>query len=827
MFGANETVKSADNTTDERKPLQHENTAPPCDRYLLEGPVGEGSCGVVYRARDRVLNSQVALKLLHLENTEDCDLVIREVSIAQGLTHPNIIRINDVVDVQGRLGVSMELVEGQTLAALLEQHRVLSPKRVIKLGLDVAHALAYAHARHIIHNDLKPSNILLHNDSAKLTDFGLAVCRNTPFRGEYTGTPQYMSPERQQQLPVDHRTDLYSLGLILFEASIGRRPKPDELSSDQSDPLKDALHDVPRVVRKVISKCLRKRPVDRYSSADELIRDLSRWPLDRARSLHLHRLIPSVRRRGILVGAFTFCAAAVVATTFIHKSTVTPHSARILLFPILAKGSRQAEGKLLSEMISARINTTPGIDGYLVPDSSVGPLPNDLVKNVDISIKITLTSQGAQIEVDSTKVREQSRTSFVKGESLSNLETVIWEKISGAAGLTSEGDLAFPPLPKSERLQTAIIEANSVLSKAPDVQTLVSVIATLDQVVKTDATCSVCILLRARAESLLAQECEDKVVRDKALSDARRAFSKDRSWYTIFQVSKICLLAGKYDEVSQLIEHRPMLHTAAAHYLLGLVLDNQQVYDYAVDQFREALARNPFDLAVLNALGIAYIQRASYPQAISTFQQMLRIDSGDVAALNNLATAYLRSGRIREAIPPLETVVAANRGAASYANLGFAWAELGKSAVALPYFAEACALKPNALYTGMLAHAYRWSGMSAEATRQYRKAINLAETELRFRTSADQLADLGLYYAALRDSDSFEANFAKAAAAVTTMNPVDLQLKQAIGYVLLGDGVRARQLLEDVSKSGYNMALAEQNPDLASLHLTESSRSTN
>jgi len=322
------------------------------DRYELEELVEHGGMSSVYRGRDRLLERNVALKLLHPHFGDDDEYIERfrrEARAVAQLSHPNIVTVIDRGASEGQQFIVFEYVDGENLKQLLERTGPLPVRRVVELGIQIADALAYAHEHGLVHRDVKPQNILVDPaGDAKVTDFGIVrsldVERGVTQTGTVLGTSNYLSPEQAAGLPVTPASDVYSLGVVLYELLSGDVPfRGDNLVvvamkhvTEHPPSLLEQRSDIPLRLALAVERALEKDPARRFVSMDAFATELRRC-LDERGDFDTERTVirvpPRTRRRKrisrvsllLTVGGLALLAAVAAALFLGGSNGGRPH----------------------------------------------------------------------------------------------------------------------------------------------------------------------------------------------------------------------------------------------------------------------------------------------------------------------------------------------------------------------------------------------------------------------------------------------------------------------------------------------------------------------
>jgi serine/threonine-protein kinase len=355
-------------------------------RYRLEAKLGSGGMSTVYLARDQTLDRQVAVKVMHREMSEQADQLERfrqEARSVAKLSHPNVVSVIDAGEDGGHPYIVFEYVEGETLKQRINRDGALAPQEAIAYAIEIARGLSMAHARNMVHRDIKPQNILIDAEGrAKLTDFGISrqlEQDGMTATGRVLGTTDYVAPEQAMGRKVDPRTDIYSLGVVLYEMLVGQVPfSADSQVGVAMKHVNEELPDVQRrrpevsaAVALVVERSTTKDPAERYQQVGEMIDDLSTaLEVEAARAgsttgeaTSVLDAVPPPKRK--LSGGRRWSWAAAVGLLLIISAVL------LVVFVISGGGvggggANQDKGKAIS--ISSATDYDPQGDGEEVPN---------------------------------------------------------------------------------------------------------------------------------------------------------------------------------------------------------------------------------------------------------------------------------------------------------------------------------------------------------------------------------------------------------------------------------------------------------------------------
>lgn len=804
-------------------------------RYEVIRLLGEGGMGAVYLAEDPDLNRQVAIKLVarHL-----CDLpglkgqLRREANALAKLNHPNIAQVYDLLDVDEHVGIVMEHLHGETLADRLRRGP-MALHEVIRLGAQMAAALAHAHEQNVLHCDFKPGNVFITvRGGVKVVDFGLArTCAGTAHATDGTttglveqfGTPAYMSPEHARGAPLDERSDIFSLGVVLHEMATGRKPAPGGADATS-----------PSALRRILSKLLAPVPSARYQSAAEVAADLDAVG---ARSL----------RRRVAAGA-----AALAVVTALAAGTVTrwwsggvpPARTRAILAvpPFQSSGTEPsttylAEG--LTEILTNELARVPGL--VVVSNAWARGVPPDqddpaaLARELGAShLVLGRVKPGAGPGVLHVALRVFDADRDQTGEPLA-VEAAVDDLLRTSrlpdavrAQLRSAGMSigATPPLQGGASYDRAAIEdyarGREYLERDNSQDNLDRALALFDRAIGRDAAFALAHAARGEASwrKYQATRESDWAARAQAAAfDALRLAPDEPA--VRYTAAVVLHGTGRrkeaVDELTRVLTMQPAHDDA--HRLLGRIHADTGDMDSAVTEFQAAIALRPGFWQNYHQLGVAYYEKGRFREAIDAFTRGVELRPDSAPAFQALGTSYHALGNVDEALRNYERAIAIAPSAFSYSNIGlihYSHRRFGEAAAAYEKSASLQPRRPSTFRN--LGDTYVKLGDRARARSAYRRAVELTREELRINPrdastmtlQAMCLAKLG------RDGEA-----SRVAAAANEIAPDDIQVvyDTAVVHALAGRQAEALAWLRRAIDGGYGANLAAEDDDLEALRI--------
>jgi serine/threonine protein kinase/Flp pilus assembly protein TadD len=842
-------------------------------RYHVECLLGMGGMGKVYRAHDKELDRTVALKILRQDAAEHPLALQRfkqELQLASRITHPNILRIHDLGECHGLKFISMQYVEGGDLLQILRKEGALPVSRAVSIMAQLCEALQAAQSANVVHRDLKPQNILVgESDHVFISDFGLAKSIEPSLTGvtragAILGTPKYMSPEQIQGEPVDHRTDIYSLGLISYEILTGALP----FNGDSTYQLMyQRIHELPRrpellnpqippYLSAIVLRCLERDPTLRYQSAAEILADLRGVQSSESGAFRqLLRAVCRARSRKIFAAAFLLGLAILGVLAFYlqrnHFKTngssapVTSESAvssstskRLLLIPLRNPKNQtnlalQAEGILdslsgrLSQLGSLQIETLPADNSVNQQDS-----PQGLARETGCQFYLTgsLNEVSGKLHANlSLQDTTSGKTTWSKEfsalpQDVFTMQDEIYNQLLVALSIkptTEELALGAARPTESVDAYDLYLRGRAAIRNQRSVQTLQSAINLYNEALKKDPGFALAYCGLADGYLDLYQETKDSSMPEKALGAAQQAEQLARNKPEVhFSSGSVYLATGKTAEA--VVEFKQALALAPnsdeGYRRLGSAWVAAGRKDEALTAYQHAVDLNPYYWLNYSKLGNAALTFGENDKALAAYQRVTELVPNREDGFDNLGVVYFRQGKWKKCIPAFQKAMAIEPSANASSNLGTAYYYLLRYSDAITAYKEAVRLDPNSeVFAGNLADAYRADGQANAARTAYEHAIDLAYKDYRVNPrDADTLSSLSLYYA--KKGDAVQAlEFIHRA---RTLQPDAIQLLdvEAIVNALANRPKEALEAVRAALAKGYSAEEFRNEPELRSLH---------
>jgi serine/threonine protein kinase/tetratricopeptide (TPR) repeat protein len=709
--------------------------------YRIVEKIGEGGMGVVYRAHDKRLDRDVAVKVLPEKVASDQNRVRRfkrEAKAVAALSHPNILEIFDFDTESDVTFAVTEFLDGETLHEHLHKERGPLPlQRVLEIGEAVADGLGAAHGKGVVHRDVKPSNIFLCTDGrVKILDFGLAATHEVADTDAETGTIEepltregvalgtvgYMSPEQVRGEPADFRTDVFALGCVLYEMLVGKRAFSGDSDveamaatlSDEPLPLSKDGISVPAEFERVLSKALAKDSEDRYSDASELLTDLRLAQMDTDERIvrpPLTSYFRTKRRRWFAVSTALLVAAAATILYVMRTETALAFASRDWI--LVCDFDNQTDEPLFDKALVTAFTVS------LEQSQHANVFPRSRLPDV-----FEWMGMAAPEHLNPEIGREVCQRANIRG-----LVTCAIGRIGDQYFLTAR--LVDP---------TNGVAVRSYTESASDQGSILDALGMIARDLRRDL-----------GESLLRIQQSDQPLAHVTTSslDALRLYTE----------ASLLWAKSKYDDAVALfheaLEYDPefaMAHAALGNSYSSFIFNARP---RGLEHFEKALTLTD-RMTDRERLSIEASYRSSmghWDEAIRLYKLYLALYPDDIRARYSLGKIYMNGGRTEEAIGEFQQVLRVDpRQAPSFVNIAASYALMGSPCEALPYFEKAFEMEPDWI-TGHLNHEYGFSLVNCDNIDRARDVFSLAMRETDSRARA--LRSMALL-------DSFQGQYSSA-----------------------------------------------------------------
>jgi serine/threonine-protein kinase len=821
--------------------------------YEVQGKLGAGGMGVVYKALDLKLNRTVALKFLSEEEVaaEDRERLLREARAASALDHPNIAAVHTVEEnAEGRTFIVMGYYEGETLANKI-RHSPLQPARAANIAMQIAGGLQHAHARNITHRDVKPANVLITNDgTAKILDFGLARIHGPSASTEsasLSGTLLYMSPEQVQGRPLDARTDIWALGVVLYQMLTGRLPFFTDNAASTILAILNAppapMPGVPGELQLIILRALSKTPESRYQNCAELIRDLEKLAIDdRLPTVTIDRSelqrqlrsasqsasgLPITSPRRILWLTVALCIAigislaVAIAFTPLRWRIFGPQEKHIAVLPFETNSKDPAVQSLadgLMESIAGKLSnlSAGGKSLWVVPAMQIRRRKIEDPEAARRELGATLAIQGSvaqasgnirlKLDLIDTKSQRLLGSVEVHGDenTLAALEDKVVSRLAGMMDLGGAGSET-----KGGEVSGAAYEyylkGRGLLQRFDVSDNVNAAIVQFEAAVKADPKFALAYNALAEAHWNKYRLDQNPQWLEKANDYGKQAIQLNDQLPAVYiTLGNIHDASGKQDLALEEFQHALKLDPANADALIGI----SRVYEHkgrdkeAEEAVRQGATLRPDYWGGYYELAAYYFRHRRFEDAAREFKHVIELAPDSAAAHANYATALKNINRTDEAAAEFEKSIKLKPTYAALNNLGVLYYAKRRWAEAANMFEQSMKLNPaDYRVWENMGLASDWLGQHDKAMESYRHSRELLEKQILLKSDDPEMqSSLGLLYARgnMRDKTLPRLD---AALARAPKNPNVLS-KVAEAYMILGERPRALAVLKQAMAAG-------------------------
>jgi serine/threonine-protein kinase len=829
--------------------------------------------GVVYLAEDIKLRRKVAIKFLphHITANENVRKRFElEAQAAASLNHPNIATIHAIEEAENEVFIVMEYIDGMELKVILDENKnsLLSIKETITYSMQIAEALDAAHRQGIIHRDIKAGNIMISKDgNVKIMDFGLAKIggdNQLTQVGFTIGTVAFMSPEQTRGEQVDHRADIWSFGIILYEMLTGHLPfKGDydqaiiySILNEEPIPVREYSENCSSTLVRIVNKCLEKNPEDRYQTARELLQDIEMYDADPDYGFTTKPVkLSSVVKKNNLFGKAAFVAglfALIVVLSFILPSLWSEiqkmfglaeikEEKHLLILPFTNIGGEtdnQAFCDGIMETLSSKLTQLEQFHGslWVVPSSEVfkGEIQSvdEARQRYGINLAVTGSLQFLNSLlrlnlnlVDAENLRQlNSSTIDIQSEDISSLqnraviellEMLHIELEPGAEEIINAGATNVP------EAFSYYLQGRGYLQRYENTENIMEAERLFSDAIRHDSMYALAYAGLSEAYWRNYEALKDPVYVELARSNCLKAFNID-SLLAPVNVTLGLIYSGIGD-YGKSIDHfnRALINdptNASAYRGLAKAYEATNNLNEAEQTFKRAIKLKQDYWAGYNDLGVFYYRHGRYDEAIEQFKEVIRLTPDNYRGYNNLGGIYYLLERWSDALSMFEKSLENKESYNTYSNLGTLNYIEGKYNEAAAMYEQALKINDKDYLTwANLAAAYNLiPGKDTASIRNYQKAILLGEERLKVNpNNAHVMSNLSAYYADIGN----ELKSMELLTLSLKLAPDDVEIiyRAATTYEILGNRDDALLWIKTAIENGYSRSEIENQPELKNL----------
>jgi tetratricopeptide (TPR) repeat protein/predicted Ser/Thr protein kinase len=650
------------------------------NRYEVVGILGQGGMGRVYKARDRELDKLIALKTIRLDTAEGPDALARfkqELVLARKVTHKNVVRIFDLGEAEGIKFFTMEYIEGESLKALIRRRGPLPVSEVVPLARQILGALEEAHSQGIVHRDLKPQNVMVAagTGTAHLMDFGIARATDgtsMTATGAIVGTPDYMSPEQVKGERAGMESDVFSVGVMLYEMLTGELPYQADTPmskvmmrlSHRPRSVREIHAQIPKYLERVVKRCLEIDPALRYQRAGEVLADLERESVSTSFTLRISHTLK--RRRQTIVA---FGLLAVAAATFAWWVALRPRAERAAAAAAAAAPAGPVRTLAILPLTNAAASAEldwmrEGLADMLVTDLAqsryVRPVPGERVLRVlkDIGAEAQTRFDASALEAISKRAPAQTVLygQFVQSGDTVRLDLSLRQAGSGVTQPIKAEARNGDVLSLVDHIATAVKQQLDLTPEQikGDVARPFSEVAT--------SSVDALRLFHEGAAALRAGSAQDAIakLRDATAKDPQFAMAWTRLAEAYADAGEQREAESAAERAQTLAEKAP-LPLAQRYQIHAAVATVKEDLETAAKSYGELAALYPQDPDVQYRLAATLRGLGQQPEAIAAYQKVLQLSPGYGAAEIELAGVMWQAGRSEEAIRMLKETLGSGR----------------------------------------------------------------------------------------------------------------------------------------------------------------------